>query len=210
ALPETDQVRVARAQRRGALAAGAIDGGHAQLAVEQVVDFLGAIVEVQPDGRAGIEPRVDGQLEPGREEALLEARLLREDPLGEVLAAAAAVASLRRVLVRREVEDARHLRVVLVHRPVERTVVDLADALVKDVAGNESIVAHLVASKRTLAPRTILSAFSTALTTAPPSRTCTTTTRATGSPSAPMTRPNCICRSLSAPGPLSEIMFPAM
>src|SRR5207249_10892291 len=96
ALPETDQVRVARAQRRGALAAGAIDSGHAQLADEEVVDLLGAIVEVQPDGCAGLEPRVDGQLEPRREEVLFEPRLLREDPLGEVLAAAAAVARLRR------------------------------------------------------------------------------------------------------------------
>jgi len=61
-----------------------LHGGHRQLALEQVIDLLGPVVEMQPDGRAGLEPRVDGQLEPGGEELLFEARLLREDPLGEI------------------------------------------------------------------------------------------------------------------------------
>src|SRR5437879_3100030 len=96
-LPELDQMRVPAAEHGRQLSPAALDGGHRQLALEQVIDLLSPVVEMQADGRAGLEPRVDGQLESRGEELLFEARLLREDPLGEILAAAAPVAALCRI-----------------------------------------------------------------------------------------------------------------
>src|SRR5438105_11599143 len=84
-LPQPDQVGISGAQRGTALAPATLHRGHAELTLEQVVDLLGAVMEVQADGCGRLEAGVDGQLEPAGEEMLLEPGLFREDPLGEVL-----------------------------------------------------------------------------------------------------------------------------
>src|SRR5947209_2713444 len=67
-LPQPDQVGISGAQGGGALAPATFHRGHAELTLEQIVDLLGAVVEVQADGRAWLESSVDGQLEPAGEE----------------------------------------------------------------------------------------------------------------------------------------------